>query len=214
MSPSSEGPLKVVPLAAESLGTRSMATAVETPDCRILLDPGVSLAPTRHGLAPHPLEIRRMNAHWAAVRRQAARADVLVVTHYHYDHFDPTEPGLFAGKTALLKHPEQAVNASQRQRARAFLRALGRLPREVVFADGGTFRFGETVIRCSPAVPHGPTARLGHVFQVSVRHGGACFLFTSDIQGPCREEAAASSRQGPWMSEVKRKHAPPCRTET
>ena len=46
---------KIIPLAAESLGVRSMCTYVETPDLRILIDPGVSLGP-RFGLLPHPKE--------------------------------------------------------------------------------------------------------------------------------------------------------------
>src|SRR5436853_585901 len=44
--------MRVIPLAAESLGVRSMATYVEAGDLGILIDPGATLAPTRWGLPP------------------------------------------------------------------------------------------------------------------------------------------------------------------
>ena len=44
--------MKVVPLAADSLGVRSMATYVEAGSTGLLLDPGATLAPSRYGLPP------------------------------------------------------------------------------------------------------------------------------------------------------------------
>ena len=44
--------ISVIPVAAESLGVRSMCTFVETCDIKILLDAGVSLCPTRFGSTP------------------------------------------------------------------------------------------------------------------------------------------------------------------
>ncbi len=41
--------MNITPIAADSLGTRSMATFVETGDCGIFIDPAVSLAPRRYG---------------------------------------------------------------------------------------------------------------------------------------------------------------------
>jgi hypothetical protein len=48
--------MRVMPLAADSLGVRSMATYVEAGDLRLLLDPGASLSPHRYGLPPTPDE--------------------------------------------------------------------------------------------------------------------------------------------------------------
>ena len=48
--------MRIVPLAADSLGARSMATFVETRDVSVLVDPSVRLAPVRYDLPPHPLE--------------------------------------------------------------------------------------------------------------------------------------------------------------
>src|SRR2546430_650265 len=47
--------MKVIPLAADSLGVRSMATYVEVADTGILIDPGATLAPSRFTL-PHGVE--------------------------------------------------------------------------------------------------------------------------------------------------------------
>ena len=44
--------MKVIPLAAESLGVRSMATYVEVGRTGILIDPGATLAAARFGLPP------------------------------------------------------------------------------------------------------------------------------------------------------------------
>jgi len=54
--------MKVIPLAAESLGVRSMATYVEVGRTGILIDPGATLAPARFGLPPAEEE-------WEALRR-------------------------------------------------------------------------------------------------------------------------------------------------
>src|SRR5437899_13003562 len=79
--------VRVIPLAAESLGVRSMATYVEAGDLGILIDPGATLAPARWGLPP-------ADAEWPALRRAndrisayAARARPLLVSHYHDPHF-------------------------------------------------------------------------------------------------------------------------------
>ena len=186
--------MNIIPLAAESLGVRSSATFVETADVKIVIDPGVSLAPMRFGLPPHPLEIKAMNESWRTIKEHAARADILIITHYHFDHFDPTEPLVFRDKVLLLKHPKDHINSSQRERARFLRKSFGTLPRRVEFADNGTFEFGNTRVRFSSAVPHGPSAKVGWVVEVSIQEGAGCFLFTSDVQGASLPEHVAFIR--------------------
>jgi predicted metallo-beta-lactamase superfamily hydrolase len=180
--------MNIIPLAAESLGVRSAAFFIETADVKVLIDPGVSLAPLRFGLPPHPLEIKAMNESWRVIKDYAARADVLIITHYHFDHFDPTEPFVFNGKVLLIKHPKENINSSQRERARELVKNFRTLPRRVEFADGNRFDFSSTVIRFSSAVPHGPGTKVGWVVEVSIREGESCFLYSSDIQGASRVE--------------------------
>ncbi len=180
--------MKIVPLASDSMGTRSMATFVETKDCNVLIDPGVALGPYRYGLEPHPLELERMAIHWKNIKCHAEKADVFVVTHYHYDHHDPDEPLVFKNKTLLTKHPKENINKSQKKRAAFFLEQLGGLPKKIEFSDGKEFSFGETLIRFSKAVPHGTNTRLGYVTEVCVQEGKEKFIHTSDVQGPSLEE--------------------------
>lgn len=176
--------LNIKPLAFDSFGVRSMATFVETDDVAVLIDPGVSLAPSRYGLPPHPIEEQRMEERWAAVKDHAARSDVLIVTHYHYDHHDPDEPEVYEGKIVYLKHPTEKINKSQAGRAAHFLEQLDELPRSLDIADGNEFKHGSTSIRFSPPVYHGTNPRLGYVVEVSISCGGEKVVFTSDVEGP------------------------------
>lgn len=180
--------MKIIPLAGDSLGTRSMATYIETKDCRAVIDPGVALGPYRYGLEPHPLELERMDEHWRKIKSYAKKADVLIITHYHYDHHDPDESAIFKNKILYTKHPKKNINKSQKKRANFFLDQLGSLPKKIEYSDGNEFSFGKTTIRFSEAVPHGTNTKLGYVTEVSVHSARTKFLFTSDVQGPALKE--------------------------
>jgi len=179
---------RIVPLAFDSFGVRSMATFVETDDLRILIDPGASLAPIRYGLEPHPLEWQRLDEAWETIRQYAENADVLIVTHYHYDHHDPNYPQLYKNKTVFIKHPTQNINQSQKERAAFFLEAIKDAPKKLEIADGRNFQLGRTLIAFSKAVCHGTNPRLGYVTEVSIKSNNERFLFTSDVEGPSLED--------------------------
>ncbi len=180
--------MKITPIAFDSLGTRSMATFVETSDVKILIDPSVSLAPSRFGLPPHSREIKKFKEDRKKIKELAKKADVLIVTHYHYDHYNPEEPNVFKGKTVLLKHPTDHINKSQQERAEYFLHQLANKPKKTEFADGREFVFGATRIVCSPPVFHGTNEKLGFVFEVLVEEGKEKFVFTSDVEGPSQQD--------------------------
>jgi len=176
--------LNVLPLAFDSLGVRSMATFVETDDCRVLIDPDAHLAPLRYGLPPHPYEEKRLDELWEKIKQYAVQADALAVTHYHYDHHDPDEPEVYKDKAVYVKHPTENINQSQRERAATFLEAVKGLPKSLAYADGRTFYVGKTRICFSKAVCHGTNPRLGYVTEVSVSHGDERVVYTSDVEGP------------------------------
>ncbi|MDI6704340.1 MAG: hypothetical protein QME40_06705 [bacterium] len=180
--------MKIIPLAFDSLGTRSMATYVEAEDCKILIDPAVSLAGRRYGYPPHPLEIKRMDEHWAHIKGYASISDVLIITHYHYDHHNPEEPEIFRDKIVFIKHPREYINKSQLNRADFFLSQIKGLPKELHFSDSKEFTVKGAKIRFSEPVPHGPTNKLGYVTEVSVFDGSYKLVHTSDIQGGILEE--------------------------
>jgi predicted metallo-beta-lactamase superfamily hydrolase len=175
--------MKIIPLAFDSLGTRSMCTYVETHDIKILIDPAVALAPNRGSRPPHPIEIELMMKEWKKIKSFSHKADVLIITHYHYDHHNPEEPEIYKGKTVYLKHPLQKINKSQTKRAKYFLKKLADLPKQIEYSDGREFKFGKTIIRFSPAVPHGWDEKLGCVTEVLVDDGKTRFIHTSDVEG-------------------------------
>src|SRR5207302_4276980 len=107
--------VRVIPLAADSLGVRSMATYVEVGDTGILIDPGATLAPSHFKLPPATEEwdaLRRANDRISAY---AARASMIFVSHYHDDHFR-SDPATYAGRTVLVKDPQRMVGGQQARR--------------------------------------------------------------------------------------------------
>jgi predicted metallo-beta-lactamase superfamily hydrolase len=196
--------IRVVPLAAESLGVRSMCTYVETPDVRILLDAGVSLCPIRFGLPPHPKEFRAINESRARIAEAAEKAEIVTLSHYHYDHHTPsfrdwlcnwteadeTARQIYEGKTVLAKNPREQVNPSQRQRGWMFQKTSGKYAERIETADAKSFIYGHTQVRFSEPVFHGPEGSdLGWVLMATVEFQGERFLFAPDVQGPMSKHA-------------------------
>ncbi len=183
--------MEIVPIAYDSMGVRSMATFLETKDVSILIDPGVSLAPKRYRLPPHRVEIERMNQKWEEIKGMMKRADLAIITHYHYDHHDPNEVEIFSGKKLLLKHPVEKINRSQMERAKFFLEQLKAVNVDIDYCDGKSYEIGKTVVEISDPVFHGADSRLGFVLEVYVDDGKKSFLFSSDVEGPNNAEQLA-----------------------
>lgn len=165
-----------------------MAAFVQTGDVSLVIDPSVALGPSRYGLSPHPLELQRKEEHWERIQKNAGHADILSISHYHYDHLHPTETCIYKGKILLIKHPERDINKSQKGRAREFLDRIKGLPKSIEYADDREFKYGSTVLKFSNAVPHGVMDRLGYVVMLLIDDGDQRFLHTSDVQGPSTKD--------------------------
>jgi len=190
--------IKVVPLAAESLGVRSMCTYVETPDLRVLLDAGVSLGPNRFGFPPHPKEYEALAECRKNIAEMAEKADVVTISHYHFDHHTPsyidwcynwsseeTARQIYEGKLVLAKSYRDKVNFSQRRRGWVFAKTGGKHAKKLEYADGKTYEFGQTKLKFSDPVFHGPEdSQLGWLLMTSIEHENERILFASDVQGP------------------------------
>ncbi len=177
---------KILPLAADSLGVRSLATYVET-DVKILIDPGAALGPVRYGLPPSEAEVKRLSESMKKIFSYARKSGILTISHYHYDHYVP-DKDIYSGKTLLIKDPKNKINLSQKKRAADFLKFLGGRA-DVNIADGKTFKFGRTILKFSPPVFHGGSPKLGYVLMVCVSYDGYKFVHASDVQGPQTDEA-------------------------
>src|SRR5207247_6589858 len=119
-----------------------MTTRVAAPDASVVIDPSVGLGRFRYDLRPHATEKARQKELWQAIRAASKEADVLTVSHYHYDHHNPDAPSIFRGKIAFLKDGKFHINRSQRQRAGAFVRAIKKYPKEMQEADGNELHVG------------------------------------------------------------------------
>jgi len=195
--------IRIVPLAAESLGVRSMCTFVETPNVRILLDAGVSLGPNRFGFPPHPREYEALRECRKKIAEAAEKAEVVTISHYHFDHHTPSfidwcfnwsseeaARQIYEGKLVLAKSYREKVNFSQRRRGWVFARTGGKHAERLEYADGKVFEFGDTKIRFSEPVFHGPAdSELGWLLMTTVEYENERVLFASDVQGPMHTPA-------------------------
>jgi uncharacterized protein len=184
--------MKVVPLAADSLGVRSMATYVECGQTRILIDPGASLGERRFNLPPAEEE-------WEALRRAndrisayAGRAGVVFVSHYHEDHFR-YDPSIYHDKNVWAKDPRRMVGARQAERAALLWKSIGAHCR-LDSAESRRLETPDAVLSASPPLSHGVDGtELGYVIALTVadRREGARFVHASDVQGPLSPVATA-----------------------
>ncbi len=181
-------------IAADSMGIRSIATVVEACGYTVGIDLGASIAPRRYSLPPHPRELKRLEEALEASRRWILESHVVVVTHYHYDHYMRDEPDLYRGKTLLVKDIGRDINRSQAIRGYRFLVKSGlRDSARVLPSDGRQFDFGPLRIELSRPVWHGEEGtRLGKVLMARVICEGEALIFASDVQGPASSEALAS----------------------
>ncbi|MCK4405232.1 MAG: MBL fold metallo-hydrolase [Hadesarchaea archaeon] len=127
--------LNFEPIWFDSLGAKSSCTLVKTPDVSVLIDPGVAV------MQPSFPASWAKKLYWEtqgrlAIKRASRKADIVVISHYHYDHFTDFDRALYKGKLLLTKNPNNWINDSQRRRAEHFFdnasRAFGKVPLEKV----------------------------------------------------------------------------------
>lgn len=182
-------------LAADSMGVRSMATIVEAGGVKIAIDPGVSYAPRRYGLPPHPRELERLEEKKELIYRELVDTDIIIITHYHYDHYlyHEDEAEYYKNKILLIKDPRRSINVSQRIRAHRLLKKMGveSVAKDIHILDNNVYEIDKgLVIRGSPPVPHGPDgSKLGYIAMVLIKCCGERIVHASDVQGPISRKA-------------------------
>ncbi len=180
--------MKIIPIASDSLGVRSMATLVETKDCKILIDPSAALGPKRYGLPPSQKELETLQNIKIKIADLAKKCDILTISHYHYDHYDPGQE-FYKGKKVFAKDIKQNINKSQTERGKDFNKTIGESC-ELLYCDDSKHNFRNTEIVFSPPFFHGPeNVRLGYVIMTTVDDGEKKVLHASDVQGPVTKNA-------------------------
>jgi len=194
--------IQVRPLAAESLGVRSMATFIETPDVKILFDAGAALG-FRAGLLPHPEEYAALAYARQEIRDFAAKADIITISHYHFDHYtapwkqldtvwtwsDVNESEtIYGGRVVYAKDYRDAINPSQRRRGYIFHKIAEKFVGELRTSDSESFDIGTTHLQFTPPLAHGEEEQsLGYTVGLSIGRGNDKVMICSDIQGPVSE---------------------------
>ncbi len=178
--------MNLVPLAFDSMGVRSMCCFIQG-EKSVLVDPGVSLAPKRFGLPPHPVELEQLMKKRDIIQEYAQKADIITISHWHNDHHTPFITGLYESVTpegaqsvyhqkVVLGKGLKGLNYMQKKRVHSFLQHQKYDP-----LDGNVFSFGSIKIKGSPPVSHG-TFRKIPVVMVSLE-GEKKIVHASDVQG-------------------------------
>jgi predicted metallo-beta-lactamase superfamily hydrolase len=176
---------------AESLGVRSLATYVRTPDVKVLVDAGASLG-MRSYLLPHPLEYKALRETKDRIVKYAQKADCIAISHYHFDHYIATwkevdavwswssyeqAKEVYGNKTVYAKAFRKNINISQRKRGYFFGKIAADFCKEIVYADDEEYKFGATTITFSPPLHHGDdNSLLGYVLGTLISYDEQKFL--------------------------------------
>jgi len=180
--------MKITPIASDSLGIRSMATLVETKDCKILIDPSAAIGPKRYGLPPHEKEYKKLIQIKKRINNIANKCDILTISHYHYDHYDPDET-FYTGKKVFAKAIDKDINKSQKKRGEDFKKIIEDKC-ELIYCDNSKHKIGKTELIFSPPFFHGPeNVRLGYVIMTTIYDKEKKVLHASDVQGPVTKDA-------------------------
>ncbi len=155
--------MNVVPLAADSLGVRSMATYVEC-------------GQTRND---------RISAY-------ATRAGIIFLSHYHEDHFRH-DPGLYQGRTVWAKDARRMINPRQAQRAGELWKSIGATCRLDSAEGRVMETAEARLCASPPLAHGVEGTGLGYVVALTVTdlREGRRFVHASDVQGPLSAVAAA-----------------------
>lgn len=193
--------MEILPLAAESLGTRGMCILVKTEDHTILVDPSVSLGPLRYDLKPHLQEIAAAYLSRQLILKAVRKTSILIQTHYHGDHFSlgGDRPYEFTNKHVqnkiygnpeiiiLAKDPKKNINYNQKKRAYWLWK---KKDITIHSGDNKQFSYGKTSIKFSSPIPHGREgSRSGWVLSVFIKDLQNSVLITSDVHGLASDAA-------------------------
>ncbi len=116
------GDLAFEPVWFDSMGAKSTCSFITTRDCSICIDPGVAAMQPSYPLSDSRKMVYKMQG-LQRVRNAAERADHIVVSHYHHDHYS-RDARLYRDAALWIKNPNRWINKSQWNRSREFLRLL------------------------------------------------------------------------------------------
>ena len=176
-------------IAFDSFGVKSTCTQVRLNNFCITIDPGIAIE-----TASFPLSMdKRLSLVYKykkKIEKSCMDSDVIIITHYHYDHFIPDDK-LYENKLLLIKDPKNNINRSQFKRAKEFLSLIKGKTKKIEISDNKEFNFGKIKINFSEPLWHGVNkSTLGYVLLVKIVDENTKLLFSSDLVGIYQEEYA------------------------
>ena len=191
--------IRVIPIASESLGVRSLCTFVEAKGYKILLDPGAALG-VRRRLMPHKREFEALLEAKKKIIDYASKADYIFISHYHHDHYSPFYADymfrsdeeiasmIYENAEKVFAKSLEDLNKNQLSRAKDLRKHL---EGKIEPADNRVVKISDDlVLEFSPPLRHGePGTKLGKVVAVRIINGEDVIVFAPDVQGPVDEEA-------------------------
>lgn len=171
-------------IAHDSFGVKSLCTKVHT-DQVITIDPGIS-AEAKGFPLPEEIKQKLYEDYKEKIKEATKESNIVIITHYHYDHHTlERDKRLYGNKILLIKDPQNYINKSQTKRADLFLKETKGLPKDVIIADGRSFKFGDTELNFTEPMWHGKEGTpLGYIIGVTIKYKKEKLLFASDVCGP------------------------------
>ncbi len=173
-------------IGTESLGVRGMCCLVTVGEREILIDPGIALGYSRHGLLPHPYQIYiggKIRQHILTAMKTAT--DV-VFSHFHGDHVPLLRANPYQLSFAQLPdrfrtlriwaHSREGLSSRMQHRVDDLTELLAT---NMKTAPGCS----ESLLSFSDPVPHGQAeSKFGTVMMTRISLGEQIFVHASDIQ--------------------------------
>jgi len=115
--------LQFEPVWFDSFGAKSSCIFVKTPDVSLIIDPGIAEMQLGYPLdKKEKMKLRERGRR--AILRALKKASLVIISHYHHDHYIYEDVSGYRGKTLFMKNPNVFINLNQRKRAEDFFLKL------------------------------------------------------------------------------------------
>lgn len=178
-------------VAFDSMGVEGSCFVFESGNDSIIVDPGIAIEPDSFPLS----ESRRMylkGQYLRKVKKRAKKADIALLSHYHYDHFTKKpDRKLYGNKRLMVKSPDQYIDEEQQERASKLLDEIEPMSSRLDYIDNQSFYFDSFRVKFAEPGWHGVEGtELGYVVPMVFHENESDrkLLYSSDVDGLLDQE--------------------------